>query len=104
MIRQVTGTNEPQENLLTFQLIADPPRDLKGVRRRALISVDQNLFPLTFVKVSLLTSPEGERNESLILSSTSTSQLNKRYYSTQLHETVIFIGMKNFFPQVLENT
>lgn len=80
------------------------PCNLKGVRRRPLISVDQNLFPLTFVKVSLLTSPEGERNESLILFSTSRSQLNKRYYSTQLHEAVIFIGMKNFFPQVLENT
>lgn len=67
-------------------------------------SRDQNLFPLTLLKVSLLSSPEAERNESLILSSTFTSQLNKRYYSMQFLEAVIFIEMKNFFPQVQENT
>lgn len=55
-------------------------------------------FPLTLVKVSLSTPPEAERNESLILSSTFTSQLNKRHYSMQLLEVVIFIEMKNFFP------
>lgn len=66
--------------------------------------MDPNLFPLTLVKVSVLTSPEAERNESLIPSSTFTSQLNKRQHSMQLHEAAIFIEMNIFFPQVLENT